>query len=100
MNVFSDEMDGVPYIDSTDGDILIIRSVDPCIKTNGELHHTSRFELMSRQIEPQLIVRRGQSFRLDIALSRPYNPEKDGISFIFTVEGERSILLCTQQCVL
>ncbi|KAG5891827.1 hypothetical protein JTB14_035849 [Gonioctena quinquepunctata] len=80
--------------DITDGvsvdepDILIIREIDPCIVINGTFHHTARYDLMNRQFQPQLVVRRGQSFQLDIKLSRPYNEEKDGISFIFTVEVE------------
>lgn len=57
------------------------------IDINGVLHRTSKYELMQRDIEPQLVVRRGQQFVLDLILSRPYEPEKDGISFIFTVEG-------------
>lgn len=69
-------------------DILIIREIDPCININGPFHHTQRFDLMTRQIDAQLVVRRGQSFQLDIILSRPYNPDKDGVSFIFTVEGK------------
>lgn len=58
--------------------------------TNGINHHTSKYELMSRSPDPQLVVRRGKPFRLDISLNRAYNEEKDGISFIFTVEGKMS----------
>lgn len=86
--LFSEELtDGVPYIDQEDRDILIIRRIDPCVMTNGTNHHTSQYDLMSRPNEPQLVVRRGKPFRLDIYLSRSYSEEKDGISFIFTVEG-------------
>nr|XP_023022032.1 annulin [Leptinotarsa decemlineata] len=69
-------------------DILIIREIDPCIAINGPFHHTMRYDLMQRDLRPQLVIRRGQTFQLDIKLSRPYNEEKDGISFIFTVEDE------------
>ncbi|XP_017779132.1 PREDICTED: annulin-like [Nicrophorus vespilloides] len=85
----ADITDGVPYIDSEkESDILIVRKIDPCIAINGALHHTSKYELMSREFEPSLVVRRGQSFKLDIDLSRPYNEDTDGISFIFTVQDE------------
>lgn len=35
-----------------------------------------------------LVVRRGQSFRLMIILNRPYDPALDSISFIFTIQDE------------
>lgn len=60
--------------------------------TNGTNHHTSQYDLMSRPNDPQLVIRRGKPFRLDVYLSRPYNEEKDGISFIFTVEGKGQIV--------
>lgn len=78
----------MPYLDAKDeSDILIIRKIDPCLIINGLSHRTSKFDLMNRKYDPQLIIRRGQNFRLDITLSRPYNEDKDGISFIFTVDG-------------
>lgn len=76
-----------------ESDILIIRHIDPCISTNGPTHNTSNFELMNRQIEPQLVVRRGQPFQLNLTLSRPYNEQTDGISFIFTVEGKSIVIM-------
>jgi hypothetical protein len=89
--ILEETEDGLPFIDAKDeSDVLIIRKIDPCNIINGISHHTSKFELMNRQFEPQLVVRRGQSFRLDITLNRPYNEEKDGVSFIFTVDGNKS----------
>lgn len=35
-----------------------------------------------------LVVRRGQSFRLMVILNRPYDPTSDSISFIFTLQDE------------
>lgn len=72
-------------------DILIIRNIDACIKINGPFHHTTRYDLMEREYYPQLVVRRGQSFQLDITLNRPYDVTKDGISFIFFVDGEERL---------
>lgn len=66
----------------------MVKHADPCIEINGHEHHTEKYELMRRELEPRLVVRRGQSFRMDIALSRPYDSDKDGISFIFTVAGK------------
>ncbi|XP_076271354.1 annulin-like [Rhynchophorus ferrugineus] len=68
--------------------ILIIRSIDPCIEENGYQHRTSKYDLMRREYYPQLVVRRGQHFKLNITLSRPYDESKDGISFIFVVDDE------------
>lgn len=88
----ADELDAAPSSskneEKKEPDILIVRDINACISLNGTAHHTDRYELMTRQIDPQLVVRRGQHFRLDITLSRPYNEDKDGISFIFTVEDE------------
>lgn len=87
--IFPDESDGLPFIDSEpQSEILIIRSIDPCLVENGKEHHTSKYELMKRDYYPHLVVRRGQPFRLKLNLSRPYNEEKDAISFIFAVDDE------------
>ncbi|KAL3280569.1 hypothetical protein HHI36_003803 [Cryptolaemus montrouzieri] len=69
-------------------DILIIRSIDPCIEENGSNHFTDKYDLMQRKIEPQLVVRRGQPFKIILRLNRKYDHEKDGISFIFTADDE------------
>ncbi|XP_067007547.1 annulin [Anabrus simplex] len=66
-------------------EVLVVRSVDLCLSENGLHHHTSQFDLMEREKDPRLIVRRGQDFKISITLSRAYNAEKDAISFIFTV---------------
>ncbi|VEN38690.1 unnamed protein product [Callosobruchus maculatus] len=84
-----DVADGVAASDKEkEPDILIIREIDPCININGGLHHTSKYEVMNREIDPQLVVRRGQNFALKLTLNRPYDEERDGVSFIFTVEDE------------
>ncbi|KAK9730764.1 Transglutaminase family [Popillia japonica] len=79
----------LPYIDAEkDADILIIREIDACIAENGQAHHTAKYELMTRSIEPQLVIRRAQPFKIILTLSRPYKEDVDGISFIFFVEDE------------
>ncbi|XP_073988155.1 transglutaminase [Rhodnius prolixus] len=64
-------------------DTLQIVSVDPCLRRNGFSHRTGMFDLMTTNDDPQLVVRRGQPFVLELTLSRPYNQETDSISFIF-----------------
>ncbi|KAG8299936.1 hypothetical protein J6590_089539 [Homalodisca vitripennis] len=68
-------------------DVLTVREVDMCLTLNGSDHHTDRYELMTRKVNPQLVIRRGQPFQLDLVLSRAYNPATDAISFVFTLSG-------------
>ncbi|XP_053985887.1 annulin isoform X1 [Hylaeus volcanicus] len=68
--------------------VLTILDVDPCIPENGENHRTSRYDLMTRQDDKaRLVVRRGQEFYLHLTLSRDYDPNIDGMSLIFTLDG-------------
>nr|CAD7194805.1 unnamed protein product [Timema douglasi] len=73
----------------TDGggenEVVTVKEVDLCLAENGPPHHTEKYELMEREKDPKLVVRRGQQFVMRITLSRGYNPEKDAVSFIFTV---------------
>ncbi|XP_076234244.1 transglutaminase isoform X1 [Calliopsis andreniformis] len=68
--------------------VLTISDVDLCIAENGETHQTSRYELMTREDDRRrLVVRRGQEFYIHLILSRNYDPDIDGISLVFTVDG-------------
>ncbi|XP_043792273.1 annulin isoform X2 [Apis laboriosa] len=68
--------------------VLTILDVDPCIGENGAKHRTSRYEAMTRRDDgSRLVVRRGQEFYLHLALSRDYDPNTDGMSIVFTVDG-------------
>ncbi|XP_063376431.1 annulin isoform X1 [Cydia fagiglandana] len=74
--------------DVTDGTrlgVLAVQGIDFCNETNGENHHTSKFNLMSRPEDRCLVVRRGQAFKLDLLLNRPYDASRDALSFIFYV---------------
>ncbi|CAB3230840.1 unnamed protein product [Arctia plantaginis] len=65
--------------------VLAVQGIDFCVDINGENHHTSKFHLMTRKVDRCLVVRRGQAFKLDLLLNRPYDASKDAISFIFYV---------------
>lgn len=52
---------------------------------------------MRRTNGPRLVVRRGQAFRLKVALSRRYYRDRDAISFIFMVTGESLLLLSLEE---
>lgn len=72
-------------IDGTRQGVLSVQNIDFCTDINGEHHHTSRYNLMTRDEKKCLVVRRGQPFTLDLLLNRAYDPDKDAISFIFYV---------------
>ncbi|XP_045490802.1 annulin isoform X1 [Colias croceus] len=72
-------------IDGTRHGVLAVQGIDFCIETNGENHHTSKFNLMTRDVDKCLVVRRGQAFKLDILFNRPYDAQRDAISLIFYV---------------
>lgn len=67
--------------------VLTVQSIDFCLSENGNSHHTSRFDVMKKEKDASLVVRRGQSFLLDITFHRQFNPSIDAVSFIFTVAG-------------
>ncbi|XP_072936841.1 annulin-like isoform X2 [Epargyreus clarus] len=72
-------------IDGTRQGVLAIQGIDLCVETNGENHHTSKFNLMTRSVDRCLVIRRGQAFKLDLLLNRPYDAARDAVSFIFYV---------------
>ncbi|XP_037297754.1 annulin isoform X2 [Manduca sexta] len=76
-------VDSNDVVDATRQGVLAVNGIDFCIDTNGESHNTSKFNLMTRPEDKCLVVRRGQSFKLDLHLNRPYDATRDAISFIF-----------------
>ncbi|RZF45384.1 hypothetical protein LSTR_LSTR002827 [Laodelphax striatellus] len=65
-------------------DVLVVKEVDLCLSLNGKEHHTEQYHAIRRENRPQLVVRRGQQFQMDLVLSRAFNSNLDAISFIFT----------------
>jgi len=68
-------------------DVLVVKKINPCLGINGAYHRTEQFELMRKEKQPQLVVRRGQPFRLEIHMSRGYSDINDALSFVFTMAG-------------
>ncbi|KAK9511097.1 hypothetical protein O3M35_005727 [Rhynocoris fuscipes] len=62
---------------------LEVTAVNLHIEENGQYHFTNRYSIM-RKANPQLVVRRGQVFKLLLTLNRPYLDQDDEIAFIFT----------------
>lgn len=68
---------------------LRVHSLDFCFEINGREHHTDKYEAMHRNKVPSnLVIRRGQPFRLIISFNRPFDPLTDSISFIFTLKDD------------
>ena len=63
-----------------------VQAVDLLVTENGISHHTDVYDEM-RQPQPNLVIRRGQTFLLQIKLNRSFNPDTDALSFVFTVSG-------------
>ncbi|XP_022901422.2 annulin-like isoform X1 [Onthophagus taurus] len=60
-----------------------IQNINLCIEKNGEEHNTSKYFHMRQGTKSNLVIRRGQSFRIEITLSSPYKPDTDKIAFNF-----------------
>ncbi|XP_012267680.2 annulin isoform X2 [Athalia rosae] len=76
------------YWEDRDISVLSVITVDQCIAENSEAHRTSRFDLSNHKDEnAKLVVRRGDPFYITLILSRAYNPETDGISLVFALDG-------------
>lgn len=66
-----------------------MHSLDFCFEINGREHHTDKYDAMHRNtVASNLVIRRGQPFRLIISFNRPYNSVRDSISFIFTLRDD------------
>ena len=71
---------------------LIVRWVDLQIKKNTEDHHTADYDITTsfdideddQKRPPQLVVRRGQTFTVQIIFNREFDDDQDHISFTFT----------------
>ncbi|XP_037957829.1 annulin isoform X2 [Teleopsis dalmanni] len=70
---------------ATLNDVLGVVFIDLYLAQNNDEHHTDHFHAA----KDSLIVRRGDPFRLRIHFNRPFNPNRDAISFIFTVADEK-----------
>uniref|UniRef100_A0A1A9WAJ9 protein-glutamine gamma-glutamyltransferase n=1 Tax=Glossina brevipalpis TaxID=37001 RepID=A0A1A9WAJ9_9MUSC len=70
---------------TTTEDILGVISIDLYLEENHDEHHTDFFHAAKEA----LIVRRGEPFRIRLNFNRAFNPNRDAISFIFTVADEK-----------
>ena len=73
--------------------IIRVRSVDLKIVGNAKAHHTDKFEKCYprndeanwRRLEPNLVIRRGQTFEIDVIFDRAFSEETDDVQLVFEI---------------
>ncbi|RUS86845.1 hypothetical protein EGW08_005382 [Elysia chlorotica] len=70
------------------GECLLVEDLDLHVRENAEEHHTDLFECTGRDQDPQLVVRRGQEFKLTLTFQRPWNSELDDMHLVFKIGDE------------
>lgn len=66
---------------------LIVQKVDFNLEENTREHRTNEFEIVRRDKEPVLVVRRGQPFTLKITFGRSYDDVNDAVCLVFVLKG-------------
>ncbi|XP_012942973.1 annulin [Aplysia californica] len=69
-------------------EVLLVESVEQHVAENTEDHRTDLYDCTEDDEDPQLVVRRGQEFKLTITFQRPYVPEQDDMQLIFKLGEE------------
>lgn len=79
-------------LSSSGAGALRVRSLDFCLDENGREHHTDKYDTMHRSspsgLTSNLIIRRGQPFRLIVNFDRSFDSFRDSVSFIFTLRDD------------
>ncbi|KAK6174754.1 hypothetical protein SNE40_017972 [Patella caerulea] len=75
----------VPLSNNETNEILSVQKINFHIGENCRLHHTSEFDITQSDDtpNPQLVVRRGQSFDITVTFNRPYDKSKDDLRLVF-----------------
>lgn len=76
--------------DGASNDALKVNMLDFNYERNGNEHHTDKYYTMNGlpAETSRLVVRRGQTFRLQIGLNRPFDRRRDTLSFVFTLADD------------
>ena len=64
---------------------LVVEDIELHVKENAEKHHADLFECTDRDNDPQLVVRRGQEFKLTLTFQRPWSSKDDDMYLVFTL---------------
>ncbi|KAK3745808.1 hypothetical protein RRG08_030681 [Elysia crispata] len=67
---------------------LVVEDIELHVKENAEKHHADLFECTDRDNDPQLVVRRGQEFKLTLTFQRPWSSKDDDMYLVFTLGDE------------
>ncbi|KAG1715028.1 Annulin [Nymphon striatum] len=61
---------------------LVIQKFDYEIEENSKKHHTREYEMVKREKNPYLVVRRGQQFTIKVTFNRSFHEQKDALCLI------------------
>ena len=75
-----------PFIENT-SDPVKVETVDYQVATNTVEHHTDEYEItqIGQERPPQLVVRRGQPYEVQLKLDREFNKGTDKIKIIMEI---------------
>ncbi|KAL8590514.1 hypothetical protein ACOMHN_010950 [Nucella lapillus] len=74
----------IPKPQVADKDVLEVKDVDFKVAENTKQHHTDEYDITEGS-NPQLVVRRGQQFTVQIAFNRDYDNKKDDLRLVFEI---------------
>jgi hypothetical protein len=77
-----------PGVGTEDKQVLTVEKVDFLVSENTKAHHTEEYDITEDKVNPQLVVRRGQAFNIQVTFSKPYDVDKDDLRLVFSV-GKR-----------
>ncbi|GFO34752.1 hemocyte protein-glutamine gamma-glutamyltransferase [Plakobranchus ocellatus] len=85
LEVEREKAEPAPLAEETEIECLLVKDIQLHIKENAESHHTDLFESTDRDLDPQLVVRRGQEFKLTLTFQRPWSSKDDDMNLIFKI---------------
>ena len=62
---------------------LVVSDIELHVKENTKAHHADLYECTDTDTNPQLVVRRGQEFKLTLTFQRPWSSKDDDMKLIF-----------------
>ncbi|XP_060077069.1 protein-glutamine gamma-glutamyltransferase K-like [Ylistrum balloti] len=81
--VVNQEKQGGP--ESEISSLIQVKTVSFLIAENCPAHHTDEYDITEHKSQPKLVVRRGQAFKIQVELDRPYDQAKDKLSLEFDI---------------
>ncbi|KAG1715027.1 Annulin [Nymphon striatum] len=69
---------------------LVIQKFDYEIEENSKKHHTREYEMVKREKNPYLVVRRGQQFTIKVTFNRSFHEQKDALCLVLTLKDAKN----------